>query len=54
MRGGCEQALSFSPPRMPSEEVIRSPEYIPGAANWDKLAELNEEAASLQHLDMAM
>jgi hypothetical protein len=41
------RSLSFSLLRMPSEEVIRSPEYILGAANWDKLAKLNEEAATL-------
>ena len=36
--------LSFSPAGSPRETIRQSPVYTP---NWDKLAELNEEAAAL-------
>jgi hypothetical protein len=39
--------LSFSPPRSPLAAELRSPTYTPNATNWDKLAELNEEARAL-------
>ncbi|KAG0535864.1 hypothetical protein BDA96_03G014800 [Sorghum bicolor] len=37
--------LSFSPPGSPLADELRSPIYTP--SNWDKLAELNEEARAL-------
>ncbi|CAD6211103.1 unnamed protein product [Miscanthus lutarioriparius] len=48
----CEAAmtrsLSFSLPRSPSMEEQRSPVYVANCrANWDKLVELNKEAATL-------
>jgi hypothetical protein len=39
--------LSFSPEGVSLEEAVHSPVYTPSAANWNKLAELNEEATAL-------
>lgn len=44
--------LSFSPARSPMADEPHSPVYIPNAANWSKIAEFNEEAASLGYNNM--
>jgi hypothetical protein len=42
-----QKPLSFSPPGIPSVEEVTSPVYMPNPTNWDRLAELNEEAHAL-------
>jgi hypothetical protein len=39
--------LSFSPEGVSLEEAVHSPVYTPSAANWNKLAKLNEKATAL-------
>lgn len=39
--------LSFSPSPPRPDEMVASPEYRPQSAIWDKITELNEEAAAL-------
>jgi hypothetical protein len=39
--------LSFSPLPPRSDEMVRSPEYTPQSALWDRVADLNTEAAAL-------
>jgi hypothetical protein len=39
--------LSFSPLPSRSDKMVRSPEYTPQSAIWDRVADLNTEAAAL-------
>lgn len=41
------RSLSFSPLPPRSDEMVRSPEYTPQSALWDRVADLNTEAAAL-------
>lgn len=51
--------LSFSPPPFPPVETPGSPEYRPVSALWNKVADLNDEAAALDlgnvvHFDLGV